>query len=288
MATTATAPAINKALSVLIMGESKAGKSLFSVSGRAPRLLLDVEASWRFLPIRPYLWDPKLPPPTADPSWDTAIVAVKHWDDAKRALDALHGKPHPFKSVSLDSVSELQYRNIEKISGGQQVQLQMWGTALREVGAFCRQLRDLTEHPNFPMESVVVTSMARKGGDDGIWRPYLQGQMRDVIPYLFDIIAFLEKDRVMQNGQWVEVRKLYTEETVPKRFIAGGRITGRIPSPYLVPTIVGTTDAEISKQNTVLRAIVRDVFARSTSDMVPAAPIPVAVGKPVTSEQGDK
>lgn len=288
MATATTPiPVAHKALSMLLLGESKAGKSLFSVSGRGPRLLLDVEASWRFLPVKPYLWDPKLPPPVADPSWDTAIVSVKHWDDAKRALDALHGKPHPFKSVALDSVSELQYRNIEKISGGGKVEIQHWGTVLREVGAFCRQLRDLTEHPNYPVESVIVTSMAKQ--IDGVWRPYLQGQMQAVIPYLFDIIGFLEKDRVMAGNQWVEARKLYTEETVPKRFIAGGRITGRIPSPYMVPTVTGTTDEEIARKNTVMRAIVHDVFSRKTTDMVAAQPIPVAVGKPVTSEeQGDK
>lgn len=272
---------------MLLMGESKAGKSLLGVSGQGPRLLLDVESSWRFLPVRPFIWDPKTPPPAKNlAEWDTAIVPVKHWDDARRALDQIHSKPHPFKSVSLDSVSELQYRNIEKIAGPGQVQLQMWGTTLREVGAFCRQLRDMTEHPNFPLETVVVTSMAKEV--EGVWKPYLQGQMQSVIPYLFDIIGFLEKTRKNVGGQWVEIRNLYTEETVPKRFIAGGRITGRIPSPFQIPTVTGNTDEEISKKNTAMRTILRDVFSRSTSEMLTAQPIPVAVGKPVTNEQGDK
>lgn len=270
---------------MLIMGPSKAGKSLFGVSGRAPRLLIDVESAWQFLPVKVKLWNPRTPPPVPDGTWDTAVVEVSNWDDAKRALDVLHGQPHPFKSVVLDSVSELQYRNIEKIAGATgKVEIQMWGQTLREIGAYCRTLRDLTKHPNYPLETVVVTAMAKEV--DGVWKPYLQGQMKDVIPYLFDIIAFLEKERVLSGSQWVEARKLHTEETVPKRFIAGGRITGRIESPYMVPSIVGTTDAEIARQNTVLRSIVKKVFDRKVSDMVALPPIPATIVTPEPEKQG--
>lgn len=280
----ADATTINKALSMLVLGESKAGKSLLSVSGPAPRLLMDVEASWRFLPIKPVIWDPSTPPPKADGTWDTAVVPVKKWDDAKRTLDKLHSVPHPFRSAALDSVSELQYRNIEKVAGGDQPKLQDWGTIYREMGQFCRGLRDMTEHPNHPLQGVIVTSMAKEV--DKIWRPFLQGQMQSVIPYLFDIIAFLEKTTALKGTKWVTVRNLYTEETVPKRFIAGGRISGRIDSPYVVPMVVGTTEEEVAKRNVTFRMILRDAFSRSLTDMVEPAPIPVTVSAPVTQEQG--
>jgi hypothetical protein len=271
---------------MLVIGESKAGKSLLGVSGPAPRLLLDVESAARFLPLRPIAWDPKSPVPKADPSWDTAVVSVKHWDDARRALDQIQSRPHPFNSATLDSVSELQYRNIEKVAGGEQPKLQDWGTIYREVGSFCRQLRDMTEHPNHPLTGVIVTSMA-KLGEDKIWRPFLQGQMQTVIPYLFDIIAFLEKKRVLNGKNWDEVRDLYTEEVMPKRFIAGGRITGRIDSPLRLPLVTGTTIPEIAKKNTTFRAIIRDVFAMHAEAMVAAKPVPAAEPQPVPAMQGE-
>lgn len=270
---------------MLVLGESKAGKSLLSVSGPGPRLLLDVEASWRFLPIKPVIWDPMTPPPKADGTWDTAVVPVKNWDNAKRALDRLHSGAHPFRSAALDSVSELQYRLIEKVAGGDQPKLQDWGTIYREMGQYCRNLRDMTEHPNYPLQGVIVTSMAKEV--DKVWRPFLQGQMQSVIPYLFDIIGFLEKSLVLNTkNQYVTVRNLYTEETMPKRFIAGGRISGRIDSPYVVPVVVGTTEEEVAKRNVTFRMILRDAFKRSLTDMVEPAPIPAAVSAPVTTEQG--
>ena len=135
---------MNTSLSILVHGESKAGKSVLAVSGAPPRLLLDVESAARFLPIRAVEWDPRNEPPTfKDPEGpDTAVVTVRHWDDAKRAYDWLHSGRHPFRSVAVDSISELQQRYIESLAGRGTVKIDQWGTIFREVGGFVRDLRD--------------------------------------------------------------------------------------------------------------------------------------------------
>jgi hypothetical protein len=53
--------AIHPALSMIIHGYSKVGKSLLGASTPWPRVLFDVEAAARFLPIKAISWDPANP-----------------------------------------------------------------------------------------------------------------------------------------------------------------------------------------------------------------------------------
>ena len=69
---------LNRSLSMLIYGPSKAGKTTLAVTAPYPRLYLDVESAARFLPIIPKLWDPvREEPPVADGTWDTCVVSVR-------------------------------------------------------------------------------------------------------------------------------------------------------------------------------------------------------------------
>jgi hypothetical protein len=260
---------LNKSLSILVHGESKAGKSLLGISGAAPRVLLDVESAAHLLPIKSIIWDPSLPPPEPDGTWDTAVVQVNDWKDAVNAIEALHSRPHPFKSLSVDSISELQNKCIDSIAGLNQVKLQDWGTALRLMRAFCNKVRDLTKHPRHPLSSVVVTSMSKRNEDTKVWEPYLQGQMKSVLPYLFDVNSFLIKSDVVEQGNWVTVRDLYTEPsgTAPVKFTAGSRISGRVPNPLRLDVITGDSLEAISKANTTVRRIVQAAFSMSLGTM---------------------
>jgi hypothetical protein len=282
-------PVLNKGLSLLVHGESKAGKSMIGISGRAPRCLLDVESAAHLLPIRAVIWDPDLPPPEPDGTWDTAVVQVNTWDDAVKAVNALHGQRHPFKSLSVDSISELQNKCIESIAGLQQVKLQDWGTALRLMRNFCNQLRDLTKHPNFPLNSVVVTSMSKFNEDTKKWEPYLQGQMKSVLPYIFDVNSFLIKEEQNVQGNWEVVRSLYTEPSNEAlvKFTAGSRISGRVENPYVLDVIVGDTLEDIAKANVTVRRLVQSAFSLNPGTMPKPKAMPVT---PVTTapstEQG--
>lgn len=241
---------------MLVHGPSKAGKSLLGVSTPGPRVLFDVEAAARFLPIRQIAWDPSKAPPEPDGAWDTAVVPVRRWKDAVDALKWLESGRHSFKSASLDSVSELQARYLEHVAGRGQVKLQDWGGALRELRGFCSDLRDLTAHPSNPLSAVVITSMT-KVATDGRAYPWLQGQMATVIPYLMDVIAYIDVVPDPKTGE--EQRFIYTRKT--KTYLAGERVGGRIPPVLKLPVVSGETMEEIASKNTSFQKLIDMVYA---------------------------
>ena len=218
----------DRSISFLIYGASKSGKSTLAVSSPAPRLYMDVEAAARFLPIKRVAWNPaKEAPPEYDGTWDTAVVPTKNWDTVQKAYQWLASGKHPFNSFIIDSISELQQRYIEGISGRSQLQLQQWGDAFREVAGLIRDIRDLTVHPTKPVECIVLTAMARNR--DGMWSPFVQGQLQDVMPYFLDLTGYLyvELESEMGSDLMVEKRRLLTRRTT--QFEAGQRLGGAIP-----------------------------------------------------------
>jgi len=227
----------DRSVSFLIYGASKSGKSTLAVTSPAPRLYMDVEAAARFLPIKRVTWNPaKEEPPVHDGTWDTAVVPTKNWDTVQKAYQWLASGKHPFNSFIVDSISELQQRYIEGISGRSQLQLQQWGDAFREVAGLIRDIRDLTVHPTKPLQCIVLTAMAKNR--DGMWSPFVQGQLQDVMPYFLDLTGYLYvelESEGMGSDMLVEKRRLLTRRT--SQFEAGQRLGGSIPpvvdSPHL-------------------------------------------------------
>jgi len=218
----------DRSISFLIYGASKSGKSTLAVTSPAPRLYMDVEAAARFLPINRIAWNPaKEEPPVDDGTWDTAVVPTKNWDTVQKAYQWLASGRHPFNSFIVDSISELQQRYIEGISGRSQLQLQQWGDAFREVAGLIRDIRDLTVHPTKPVQCIVLTAMARNR--DGMWSPFVQGQLQDVMPYFLDLTGYLYVELESDPGSdlLVEKRRLLTRRTT--QFEAGQRLGGAIP-----------------------------------------------------------
>jgi len=215
-------------LTALLYGASKAGKSTASVTTVEPRLYFDVEAASRFLPIKRIVWDPAQPPPEYDGSWDTAVVQTRSWGDVKKAYQWLASGKHPFRSIIIDSITELQNRFLEQEAGRTQPTMQIYGAAYREVGGLVRDIRDLTVHPSNPITQVVMVAMAKEG-QDGRWHPWLVGQLATVLPYLLDVTGYLYIDTVADplTGDITDTRKLLTRATAD--FEAGERVGGRIP-----------------------------------------------------------
>lgn len=265
---------LHRSLSMLVHGPSKAGKSLLSVSTPAPRVLFDVEAAARFLPLRSVTWDPIGPPPVHDGTWDTAVIEVREWQDAVRGMTWLKSGNHPFVSASLDSVSEIQNHYLEAAAGRNAVKIAEWGAAYREIGGFVRDLRELTRHRYNPLTAVVVTSMT-KVKPDGRSYPFLQGQMQDVVPYLMDITAYID---VVAAPDGTEMRQLYTRKT-PK-YLAGERVNGRIPPVLNLPIVYGETLEQIIASNTMFSQIIDHVYAHfggvSAPAVVDTTPSPLA------------
>lgn len=257
---------------MLVHGHSKVGKSLMAASLPKPLVYFDVESAARFLPLRSRIWNPMDQPPiwTKDSDWDTCVVPVRTWSDAIQALEWLKLGMHNFRGVSVDSISELQYRALESIAGRQQMKIQDWGEVLRLLGGFVRDLRDLTMHETQPISALLLTAMTvADQNEGGLLRPYLQGQMKTQIPYLMDVTGYLF---VTQDEEGNEVRKLLTRRRDNRE--AGERVNGKIPPLLTLENVAGATTAEVAAKNKSFQLIMRRVFR-------PDAP---AVAQPAKTE----
>lgn len=250
---------IQRSLTAMIYGESKVGKSSLAVTAPYPRLMLDVEGGHRFLPIVVKYWDPlREEPPIADGSWDTVVVQVRDYDTVVKAYQWLQLGKHHFKSLIIDSISELQVKCMDSIAGSEQMKMQQWGELLRHMGGLLRDLRDLTMHPTNPLEAVVLTAMSRVT-QDGKHRPYLQGQLAIQAPYFFDILGALTIEQFANPDPLqppYKVRRMYVERT--NEYEAGERVQGRLGSiieqdklsfEVMLDTIFGPKQAETTTTN---------------------------------------
>jgi hypothetical protein len=240
MATTEPAE-VQKTLSILIHGPSKAGKSFFSISAPGPRLLLDAEHGHKFLPIKIRYWDPVVEaPPEYDGSWDTCVVVVRNYDTVLRTYQWLLSGKHPFKSLIIDSISEVQQKCLEQLAGREQLKMQQWGELLRHMTGLMRDIRDLTMHPTNPLTAVVITAMTVH--KDGKWRPYLQGGSGISAPYYWDVTGYIQVEEHQHpdptQGTFV-VRRLYIGPS--NEYVSGERVAGRLG------TIVEQDDLSVEK-----------------------------------------
>jgi hypothetical protein len=187
-----------------------------------------VEAAARFLPINPVLWDPRDNPPAYDGTWDTAVVPCQTFDQALRVYQWMQLGQHPFKSLVVDSITELQNKALEQIAGRGMMQTQQWGELLRALGGYMRDLRDLTAHPTNPLEAVVLTAMSRES-QDGKMKPHLQGQAAVIAPYLWDVIGYINVESFPYEdptqGTYT-VRRMYVNKN--DKYETGERVQGRI------------------------------------------------------------
>jgi hypothetical protein len=232
----------DRSMTVLVHGHSKVGKSTLAVTAPYPRLYLDVEAASRFLYINKKLWDPvREAPPVADGTWDTCVVNVREYDDVLKVYQWLQLGKHQFASLIIDSISELQVRAVDKIAGRGQVQTQQWGDIFRAMAGLMRDIRDLTVHPTAPLEAVVLTSMTRES--NGMYKPFLQGQMSVVAPYLFDLVCYLYVENIPNQDPMQpphQLRRLLTRRS--DMYEAGERVQGRLPGIIDNPNIENMID----------------------------------------------
>lgn len=198
-----------RAISILVHGPAGAGKSTLGLSGPGPKLMMDVENASRFVPQRKVFWKPmEGPPPVYDGTWDVCVVKVKEWPIAQKTYEYLKSHQHPFRSVSVDSISETQIKSMEDINGRNAFQTHHWGRLLQNMGGFLRDLRDLCGDDDSPIESMVLICTSTE--KEGRWKPYLQGSIKDVAPYLFDMTGYLYVDQEKAaDGTVVQVRKLF-------------------------------------------------------------------------------
>lgn len=221
-------------LSYLIHGLPKVGKSSLSDSGPQPRLVLDVEGTATWTPSRKTEWNPLRggPPqpghrvtagygqPSITPAWESCLVFVNDMDMIGSVYRVLSSGLHPFNSLSFDSITEGQQRMIDKLVGNRQMELKHWGTILRQVSSMTRQYRDLIKHPTRPLWSVSFVAGTHWDKETAKWRPLVQGQSQDFLPYYVDVEGYLGAAPTGERDLLIGPHP---------RYETGERVGGRLP-----------------------------------------------------------
>lgn len=201
-------------ISLVVHGDSGVGKSWLGDTTPPPRLVLDAEGGSRFTPSKKVMWNPQRDePPEHDGSWDTCVVLTREFGVLSSVFQWLNSGQHPFKSLILDSLTEIQARVKDTISGTQTPSERDWGAILIKMESMVRHFRDLTLHPTNPLEAVVLLALTRDQG--GKWRPYLQGQISTKLPQYVDVVGYMYVDEVREgesiDDQTTHVRRLLTQ-----------------------------------------------------------------------------
>lgn len=214
-------------LSILVHADSKTGKTTLSSTAPGPILALDAEGGWKFIPLRKTTWDPMQgPPPAYDGTWDVCVVMVRDWYTVQRVEQWLQAGQHNFRSLVVDSISEIQRRCKANLVGTEQMKMQDWGQLLSLMDSTIRGFRDLTMHPTNPLQVVVFIAETRE--KNGKWKPYMQGQIEVALPYWMDIVGYLYVHKELdEHGQPTQaMRRLLI--TPDAQFEAGERVQGRL------------------------------------------------------------
>ena len=254
-----------RAMSILVHADTKVGKSTFANTSPAPVLYLDVEAAHRFLPRTKVFWDPvrEAPPEVGrgrvsaqsseivDVDWEICVVIVREYRSMVKAYEWLNSGQHPFKSVVIDSISELQKRCKEEIRTlDEDMNQRKWGQLLDHMEWLVRGLRDLTEHPTKPIEAIVLTSMTTQR--EGKWRPYVQGQLATTMPYFLDVIGYMFVQEVPTGeGPTAGTQKVRRMLVSPhEMFEAWERVQGKLGEVVDNPTVTMMLDKVFSDNTT--------------------------------------
>lgn len=224
-----------RALSIVLHGESGVGKTTLADTAPGPRLILDAEGGSRFTPSRKIGWDGLGAPPAYDGTWDTCVVVVRSFTQISTVFQWLNSGQHHFKSVVLDSLTEMQKRVLDDVAGTEQPTTQDWGALLRRMEALVRQFRDLTTHPTNPLEAIVLVCPTSE--KSGRYRPHVQGQLGITLPYFVDVVGYLYVQADQATG--VLQRRLLVQPS--GQFDAKDR-TGRLGNEVVEPTITGMLD----------------------------------------------
>ncbi len=235
-----------RVLSMLIHGPAKAGKSTLTSTVPLPAIILDAEGSWNFIDeagfksgrkLRKKSWAPlEEEMPAYDGTWDVLHVKVTSWQIMTTCFQTLTQYEHSFRSVILDSITEVQRRCKKNIRGGSAaMQTQQWGQLLDQMDDIIRGMRDLTLLENTICCVVFVseTHVDKKGRD----APYMQGQISNTMPYWVDICGYFEVEvQLAEDGESNRKVRILTIGPDPTK-VTGERVAGRVPDIIESPNI---------------------------------------------------
>jgi phage nucleotide-binding protein len=175
-----------------VYGAAGSGKTVLCTTAPSPTLIISAEGG--LLSIR---------------NADVKAIEVKSVADINEIYDYLYNHPKEFKTVCLDSVSEVSEVVLANEKEKTKDPRQAYGTVIDEMMRLLRQFRDL------PMDVVMTAKQERlrdegQGGGSVLYMPSMVGaKLPQAIPYLFDEVFAL---RVDKNDEGETTRWLQTEK----------------------------------------------------------------------------
>lgn len=184
----------DRKLKLVVHGEWGSGKSWLADTAPGPRLILDAEGGVNWTPSKKVLWndnrnpnDLKLGPD------DSAVVHITDMEVLYKVDQWLIQSDHPFKSIVIDSLTEMQMRLKDRIKpAGQRMMQNDWGElGDRTIALIRRSFLDYTMGVH-PVDVVVIVCGTQEvGADHPVMRPMLQGSSREKILQYADVGAYL-------------------------------------------------------------------------------------------------
>jgi hypothetical protein len=231
-------------LSMLIHAGSKQGKSTLASTAPLPLLVLDAEGSWKFIreagfksgvPLRKIKWNPLSEEiPQHDGTWDVCVVNVRDWQTMVMVYQHLTQRQHQFRTIIWDSITEVQRKCRAALKGADAMQIQDWGVLLTQMDDLIRKYRDLTLIGGSIKCAIFIAETKMK---EGKWRPQMQGQIGDSLPYWVDICGWLYTMFTNdESGQPTVVRKVL-HIGPSDHWESGERVQGALPEAILDPNI---------------------------------------------------
>ena len=181
-----------------MFGDAKTGKTSLAETAPGPRLILDAEGGTNWLSSKTISWNPlDGPPPTDLDSNVSVVVQVFDWELIDRINNWLRKGAHEFKSVILDSLTEIQKQAKRSVTD-QGFKIQDWGSLYSLMDPVLRELRDLTHIPGSPVECVVLVALANTREDRTV--PDIQGSMARALAGQVDTIGYLRPGAMSSDG----------------------------------------------------------------------------------------
>src|SRR5215472_2738731 len=236
-------------LKVLVFGESGAGKTTLCGTAMdseltSPAFMIDVEGGATVLNDKP----------------NVDVRAARAMAEIQEIADTLHKYPKYYKTVILDSLTELRDIDMQEVMLEQWKKKpettdlyvpspREWGKSGARVKEILRYLKDLPCH-------VIVTTLMTEEQDQSTGRktiePLLPGMLRKQVPGFFDIVGYLH---VKNNQRFLQVIKT-------ERVMAKDR-TKVLPDAIENPTLPEIWDIVFKAGATIDRTVAPELLAQT-------------------------
>jgi hypothetical protein len=205
-------------LNLMVYGDSGAGKTLLAggsafVEELSPVLFIDVEGGTHTLSHFADTADIDIIP---DPDSERTL----RWDDIQKIYNELYTGRHPYKTVVIDSLTEMQKLAMNTVLGsGTKMQIDAignlpefkdWHINTEQMRRMVRAFRDLPVNTIFTAlaDDVADPRTAKSDNPRFLKRPSFTKKLAQEIPAFFDLVFYLySKARGQQNLRYIQTDK---------------------------------------------------------------------------------